>query len=372
QRYWGEPFPIVHLEDEGALPLPEELLPLELPQVDEFRPTEDGRPPLARAGEEWLGVELPDGSFAYRETNTMPQWAGSCWYYLRYLDARNDQEPWRRDLENYWMPVDLYVGGVEHAVLHLLYARFWHKVLYDCGLVSTREPFKRLFNQGMILAPSFRDERGKYFAREELKERGGKLYPPDSDAPVIVQVEKMAKSKLNGVDPMEVIERYGADSVRLYELFMGPLEQAKPWQMEGLEGIYRFLARTWRLVVDPANGELSPRLTEAPGDSEPELFRSLHRTLKKVAEDTEALRFNTAISQMMIFVNDATAAASLPRETMKLFVQALSPYAAHLAEELWQLLGGEGLVCQTTWPEHDEALCAEDTITVVVQVNGKV
>ncbi len=371
QRYWGEPFPVVHLDDGTVVPLPEDQLPVEIPHIDQYRPTEDGRPPLARAGDDWLMVELPDGRRGVRETNTMPQWAGSCWYYLRYLDADNDRAAWDLELEKYWLPVDLYVGGVEHAVLHLLYARFWHKVLYDCGLVASKEPFKRLFNQGMILAPSYRSAGGKYYPREELEERGGELYPPGEDTPVEVQVERMGKSKMNGVDPMEVIGRYGADAVRLYELFMGPLEQTKPWQMEGLEGVYRFLGRIWRLCVDERSNALAPAITDAPASSEPELEKTLHRTIKKVRDDTEGLRFNTAIAQMMVFVNEATAAATLPREILETFTRVLSPYAPHLAEEMWHRLGSEDLVVQTAWPEHDEALCKEDLITIVVQVNGK-
>ncbi len=371
QRYWGEPFPILHLEDGTILPLPESDLPVEIPHIDEYRPTEDGRPPLARAGDDWLMVELPDGRRGIRETNTMPQWAGSCWYYLRYIDANNDRAAWDPELEKYWLPVDLYVGGVEHAVLHLLYARFWHKVLFDCGLVSHPEPFQKLFNQGMILATSYRSQGGKYYPREALIERDGKLYPEGEDDPVSVQVERMGKSKLNGVDPMRVIEEYGADAVRLYELFMGPLEQTKPWQMEGLEGIHRFLSRVWRLIVDERTGELASKLTDAPPSSEATLEKSLHKTLKKVHDDTAGLRFNTAIAQMMIFVNEATSASTLPRETLKTFLLALSPYAPHVAEEAWKLLGAEGLIVQSDWPAHDEALCAEDMITLIVQVNGK-
>ena len=371
QRYWGEPFPIVHLDDGTVVPLPTESLPITLPEIDEYRPTEDGRPPLARAGEDWLMVELPDGRKGVRETNTMPQWAGSCWYYLRYIDAKNEEQPWNPELEKYWLPVDLYIGGVEHAVLHLLYARFWHKVLYDCGLVATKEPFHKLFNQGMILATSYRDKGGKYHLREHLEKRDGHFFVPGDNQAVDVQVEKMGKSKLNGIDPMQVIEEYGADAVRLYELFMGPLEQVKPWQMESVEGIHRFLSRTWRLVVDDFSGELNPKLTDAPASSSPDLMKVLHQTIKKVTEDTAGLRFNTAIAQMMIFVNAATAAESLPREIAKDFLRVLAPYAAHLAEEAWERLGGEGLVCQAEWPPWDENLCAEEQITVVVQVNGK-
>jgi leucyl-tRNA synthetase len=316
-------------------------------------------------------VELPDGRKGVRETNTMPQWAGSCWYYLRYIDAGNEKQAWNPELEKYWLPVDLYIGGVEHAVLHLLYARFWHKVLYDCGLVASKEPFQKLFNQGMILATSYRDQGGKYHPREGLEKRGDKFFVPGDDLPVAVQVEKMGKSKLNGIDPMQVIEEYGADAVRLYELFMGPLEQVKPWQMESVEGIHRFLSRVWRLVVNDFSGDLNPRLTDAPSSSEPAVEKVLHQTIKKVTEDTEGLRFNTAIAQMMIFVNEATGAQTLPRETIGSFLRILAPYAAHLAEEAWERLGEEGLVCQAEWPAWDDALCVEEQITVVVQVNGK-
>jgi leucyl-tRNA synthetase len=286
-----------------------------------------------------------------RETNTMPQWAGSCWYYLRFVDPDNRREPWSAAAERYWMPVDLYVGGVEHAVLHLLYARFWHKVLYDCGLVHTAEPFQRLFNQGMILAYSYRDQRGRY-------------YHPS-------QVEKMSKSKLNVVSPDEVIEQYGADAMRLYELFMGPLEQVKPWQMSGVEGVYRFLQRVWRLVVDERTGAAAERLTDAPPASEPALERALHATIKKVLEDTEGLRFNTAIAQMMIFVNEATGSATLPRAIVRDFLAVLAPYAPHLGEELWARLGAGDLIARAPWPRHDPALCEEQTVELAVQVNGK-
>ena len=371
QRYWGEPFPIVHLEDGSTIALPEDQLPVRLPEIDEYRPTDDGKPPLARAGDDWLMVELPDGRRGVRETNTMPQWAGSCWYYLRYIDPRNEDAPWDPELEKYWLPVDLYVGGVEHAVLHLLYARFWHKVLYDCGLVASKEPFQKLFNQGMILATSYRDQDGKYHPADSVEKRDSAHFVPGDDRPLDVQVEKMAKSKLNGVDPLQVIEEYGADSVRLYELFMGPLEQTKPWQMESVEGIYRFLGRVWRLVVNDRNGELSEKVVDDPAESQEELRKVLHRTIQKVGEDTEGLRFNTAISQMMVFSNAATQASTLPRAILLDFVRVLAPYAAHLAEELWSRLGGEGLVCHATWPEYDPELCQDELITVVVQVKGK-
>jgi leucyl-tRNA synthetase len=371
QRYWGEPFPIVHTDDGEVVALPEEALPIELPQIDQYRPTEDGRPPLARADEDWLRVQLPDGRWGTRETNTMPQWAGSCWYYLRYLDPTNTVEAWSQEVENYWMPVDLYVGGVEHAVLHLLYARFWHKVLFDCGLVHTREPFQKLFNQGMILAYSYRDQAGKYYHPDEVEEKDGEFFAKTTGVPVESQIEKMSKSKLNVVNPDDVINAYGADAMRLYELFMGPLEVQKPWQMKGVEGVNRFLHRVWRLVVDSKTGELNTRITDEAANSNEELNRVLHKTIKKVTSDTESLQMNTAIAQMMIFVNEATTSETLPREILSAFLRILGPYAPHLSEELWARLGNEGLLAHAPWPSHDEELCQDDLISIVVQVNGK-
>lgn len=371
QRYWGEPFPILHADDGEILAVDEADLPVELPPVDEYKPTSDGQPPLGRAADDWRRVQLKDGRMATRELNTMPQWAGSCWYYLRYIDPQNGEAAWKTDLEKYWMPVDLYVGGVEHAVLHLLYARFWHKVLFDCGLVSTKEPFQKLFNQGMILAYSHQDEAGKYYGPDDVEEKDGKMVVKATGVAVKSQIEKMSKSRLNVVNPDDVIERYGADALRLYELFMGPLEQVKPWQMAGVEGVSRFLARTWRLIVDEESNGLSARIVDADASTEPALQKLLHKTIKKIVEDTTALRFNTAISQMMTFVNEATSTATLPKSILMPFCQVLSPYAAHLAEELWSRLGGEGLVCTTGWPAHDEALCVDDEITLGVQVNGK-
>jgi leucyl-tRNA synthetase len=373
QRYWGEPFPILHLEDGTMMALPEDELPLTLPSVDAYKPTEDGQPPLARAGDDWLMVTLPDGRKGMRETNTMPQWAGSCWYYLRYIDPQNDNAPWSPEAERYWMPVDLYVGGVEHAVLHLLYSRFWHKVLYDCGLVSTIEPFQQLFNQGMILAYSYQDANGKYYYPDEVEEQDGAWYTKRGQMPVQTQIEKMSKSKLNVVDPDDVIAQYGADAMRLYELFIGPLSASAPWQMTGVDGIYRFLQRVWRLVVDENTGGLNAKLADVPGDRVPGLWKQLHKTIKEVVEDTSTIdKMNTAISHMMVFVNAATQAEMLPRETVTAFLRVLSPYAPHITEELWERLGESGLLAHATWPVHDEALCIDETNTIVVQVNGRV
>lgn len=372
QRYWGEPFPIVHYEDGSIGTVEEGSLPIVLPDVDAYRPTDDGEPPLARAPKHWMEVPMPDGRVATRETNTMPQWAGSCWYYLRYLDAHNAHAPFSSEAENYWMPVDLYIGGVEHAVLHLLYARFWHKVLFDCGLVHTKEPFRKLFNQGMILAHSYRDAAGKYYHPGEVEQRDGKPFNKSSGAPLISQVEKMSKSKNNVVNPDDVIRDYGADALRLYELFMGPLEQVKPWQMDGVEGVYRFLSRVWRLIIDDKTGTPHGRITSDAPEAAPRLNVVLHKTIRKVTEDSEKLCFNTAISQMMIFINEATGSEKIPQSVVNDFLRILSPYAPHLAEELWHRLGHQGFVCTEHWPKFDLALTEDTKVTVVVQINGKI
>ena len=371
QRYWGEPFPLIHCADGKVAAVPLDSLPVTLPEVDEYRPTQTGEPPLARAPKSWREVKLPDGRSGLRETNTMPQWAGSCWYYLRFADPKNTDAPWSKEAEDYWLPVDLYIGGVEHAVLHLLYARFWHKVLFDCGLVHTQEPFQKLFNQGMILGQSFSDAQGKYYPAKDVENVDGKFKVKATGAPLHSQIEKMAKSKHNGVNPDDVIDQYGADAMRLYELFMGPLEQTKPWNMDGVEGVSRFLARVWRLAIDQETGKLSARITQAPGSSEPALWKTLHRTIKKISEDTEKLAFNTAISQMMIFVNEATSAKTLPSEILTLFFKTLSPYAPHLAEELNERMGEKQILARADWPKHDESLCQDANVTIVVQVNGK-
>ena len=333
QRYWGEPIPIVHCPEHGTVAVPESELPLRLPEMNDYTPAGNAEPPLAKATD-WVNTKCPlCGGPAKRETNTMPQWAGSCWYFLRYIDPHNDQAFVAKDKEKYWMPVDLYVGGAEHAVLHLLYSRFWHKVLYDLGHVSTPEPFTRLVNQGMILG-----------------EDG----------------QKMSKSRGNVINPDDVVREYGADAFRMYEMFMGPLEATKPWNTQGLEGVYRFLGRVWRLYCNE-DGKLILDDSEPAGT----LLKVLHQTIKKVGGDTEALAFNTAISQMTIFVNEVTAQERRPRKLLEPFVLALAPYAPHLAEELWEKLDHQQTLAYEPWPGFDEALLKENTVTVILQVNGK-
>ena len=367
QRYWGEPFPIIHLEDGTMMPVPAENLPVRLPELDQYKPTETGDPPLARATE-WVNVEV-NGMKGQRETNIMPQWAGSCWYYLRYMDAHNTELPFSPEAERYWGPVDLYIGGVEHAVLHLLYARFWHKVLYDVGLVHTKEPFQRLFNQGMILAESYREASGRYRHPEEVEQRGADWFVRGEDTPVVAQVEKMSKSKLNVVNPIDVIEEYGADALRMYEMFMGPLEQVTPWQTNSVQGIYRFLQRVWRLVVDSNTGEMNPKLADVPIPDD--LNRALHIAIRESNEGIEALKLNTPISRMMEFVNEATRLETVPIAAVEDLLRLLSPYAPHLSEELWQRLGHEGLCSEESWPTFDEQALQSSTVELVVQVQGK-
>ncbi len=369
QRYWGEPFPIVLLDDDEVVPVPEEELPVELPEIDDYRPTEDARPPLARAGDDWAVVTLPDGRVGRRETNTMPQWAGSCWYYLRFIDPRNDRAAWDPEKERYWMPVDLYVGGAEHAVLHLLYARFWHMVLYDLGLVSTPEPFARLVNQGMILGLSYRDSRGRIIPADRVEHRDGKAFDPETGEELEEFPAKMSKSLGNVVNPDDIIDDYGADAMRMYEMFMGPLADSKPWNTQGLEGISRFLGRVWRLFV-AEDGALHPAITdEEPAD---DLQRLRHRTIRQVTDDIEALHFNTAISALMVMANGLRDRERRPRGVMEDFVLLLSPFAPHLAEELWRRLGHEESLAYHPWPVAEEKWLREDVVTVVVMVNGKV
>ncbi len=329
QRYWGEPIPIVHCPKDGIVPLPEDQLPLTLPEVESYAPTGTGESPLA-AIDEWVNTTCPIcGGPAKRETNTMPQWAGSCWYYLRYIDPQNSTAFAAKDKIEYWLPVDLYVGGTEHAVLHLLYSRFWHKVLYDLGLVNTIEPFQRLVNQGMILGEDN---------------------------------QKMSKSRGNVINPDDIIHQFGADAMRMYEMFMGPLEVSKPWITSGLSGVSRFLERLYAIGEKPVNGE----------EGSKELIRLLHKTLKKVSEDTASLNFNTAISAMMVYSAELNKLETIPRALWEPLVKMVSPYAPHLAEELWEKLGEKESVSKSDWPAYDEKLCVDDEVTIVVQINGKI
>lgn len=335
QRYWGEPIPVIHWEDGTTTTLPEEELPLLLPKTDKIKPSGTGESPLANI-EEWVSVTDPQtGMKGRRDTNTMPQWAGSSWYYLRFMDPGNDFELAGEEALDYWQNVDLYIGGAEHAVLHLLYARFWHKFLYDLGIVKTKEPFQKLFNQGMILGTNN---------------------------------EKMSKSKGNVVNPDDIVASHGADTLRLYEMFMGPLDASTAWSENGIEASRRFLDRVWRLMIDE-NGKVRDRITNVnPGN----LDKLYHQTVKKVTEDYEQLHFNTAISQMMIFVNEANKAEALPIYYMEGFLQLLAPIAPHIAEELWKKLGHTASIGTIAWPTYDESLLQEDEVEVIFQVNGKV
>ncbi len=361
QRYWGEPFPILHFEDgtRRALDLAE--LPLCPPELSDYKPTAGGLSPLAKV-KEWVEIDDPKtGKKALRETNTMPQWAGSCWYYLRFCDPHNDEAAWDLEKERYWMPVDLYVGGVEHAVLHLLYARFWHKVLYDLGLVSTLEPFQTLRNQGLVTAPSFKRPGGGYVPPEEVHKKGDLYTHIGTEEELIPLVEKMSKSKLNGVTPDEIIEEFGADTLRLYEMFMAPFEQEKIWNADAIQGCRRFLNRIFELVI-------SDKVTE---HDTPEGSKLAHRLVAAVEKDIEALHFNTAIAKMMEFINAFQNLESYPKSALKYLIQALYPFAPHLAEEAWQHLGEKESLTFVPFPVVDPALLEETTALYVVQINGK-
>ena len=333
QRYWGEPIPILHDSDDNTVPVSEEELPVNLPQVESYQPTGTGESPLAKVSS-W--VEVNEGGKTYlRETNTMPQWAGSCWYYLRFIDPHNKDAVWSKEKESYWMPVDLYIGGQEHAVLHLLYARFWHHVLYDLDLVSTKEPFTRLFNQGMI-----QGEDGL----------------------------KMSKSRGNSINPDEIVETSGADALRLFEMFMGPLDKAKPWSTTGLQGSHRFLKRIWRMF-DSENGGM--QITDADPAEDKKLYKLLHRTIMKVTIDIENLRFNTAISALMTLGNKMKSRMSVSRANAESFILMISPFVPHIAEEIWRRLGHTETIVFENWPEYNELLAKEDLTNIAVQVNGK-
>ncbi|HPB42065.1 MAG TPA: leucine--tRNA ligase [Sphaerochaeta sp.] len=364
QRYWGEPIPLLHCEKCGTVPVPEDQLPLLLPEVTSYEPSGTGESPLAKI-DSWVNTACPVcGGAARRETNTMPQWAGSCWYHLRYLDPGNTERFTGEDAEKYWMPVDLYVGGAEHAVLHLLYARFWHMVLYDLGFVSTEEPYQRLINQGMITSYAYQRKDKSLVPTDEVTEVAPERWIETTTGESLERViAKMSKSLKNVINPDDIIHEYGADSMRMYEMFMGPLEVSKPWSTAGLVGIYRFLDRIWRLYdeVDIVD--------EAPND---ELLRTLHKTIKKVTEDTRDLAFNTAISQMMVLVNELYKESVFPRTVAETFVKLLSPYVPHLAEELWERLGHKPSISKVQWPAWDEELTVDANIEVVFQINGKV
>ena len=335
QRYWGEPFPLIHKDDKVEL-IPEEDLPVMLPEVENYKPSDDGKSPLSLINN-WVEVKDENSNIiGLRETNTMPQWAGSCWYFLRFTDPNNTNEAWSKENENYWMPVDLYIGGQEHAVLHLLYSRFWHHVLYDLGLVSTKEPFKKLYNQGMILGDDG---------------------------------TKMSKSRGNVINPEEIMDEYGSDSMRLYEMFMGPLNKSKPWSTKGLQGCYRFLNKLWSIIVDD-NGNLSSKIVDKDEEDKDTLFLH-HQTIKKLADDIENLHFNTAVSQLMIYCNHLQKCNTVSKKLIEELVVILSPFVPHLSEEFWSLLGHSETITYQSWPHFDDNLMQLDEVTITVQVNGK-
>ncbi len=361
QRYWGEPFPVKHYDD-GRIELVEESeLPVMLPELEKFEPGANGESPLANSTA-WLYGEDKKGKFR-RETNTMPQWAGSCWYYLRYIDPSNDQEPFSQEAVNYWMPVDLYIGGAEHAVLHLLYSRFWHKVLFDLGIVSTDEPYQKLYNQGMILAFAYETATGSKVPSDEVEEREGQYYHKTTGEQLNQIVAKMSKSLKNVVNPDDVVASYGADSLRLYEMFMGPLDATKPWTDTGVKGVYNFLQRAYRFFSDLEN--------IYDGEEDKEVLKALHQSIKKVESDIESLKFNTAISQFMIFTNLALKKGKVTRDTALCFARILSPFAPHMGEELWNLLGNTSSIAFAPWPQVNEAYLVEDSFEYPVSFNGK-
>ena len=374
QRYWGEPFPVIHWEDGTQSLVDEGDLPLTLPELADYKPTGTGEPPLAKAAD-WVNVTRADGMKGIRETNTMPQWAGSCWYYLRYIDPTNENAFCDPELLKQWLPVDLYVGGAEHAVLHLLYSRFWHKVLFDLGLVPTSEPFQRLVNQGMILGMAYKNARGVLIPMDHVEWKDGKPFGPKnwglegadlSELEELVEFPaKMSKSLKNVVNPDDVIRDFGADSLRLYEMFMGPLQVVKPWQTKGVEGVHRFLKRANRLVTETPLADRPMTKAEA---------KTLNAMVKKVGEDLESLAFNTGISAMMVFINEAedeAKAGGLPKTFLETFVLCLAPYAPHLGEELWQFLGHDTTLAYEPWPAYDPKALVEDEIEIPVQVLGK-
>ena len=374
QRYWGEPFPVIHWADGTQSLVDEGDLPLTLPELADYKPTGTGEPPLAKATD-WVNVTRADGVKGVRETNTMPQWAGSCWYYLRYIDPTNDKAFCDPELLKQWLPVDLYVGGAEHAVLHLLYSRFWHKVLFDLGLVPTSEPFQKLVNQGMILGMAYKNKRGVLIPMDHVEWKDGKPFGPvnwgmeGADLTAVEELTefpaKMSKSLKNVVNPDDVIRDFGADSLRLYEMFMGPLQVVKPWQTSGVKGVHNFLKRANRLVTETKAADRAMTKAES---------KTLNAMIKKVGEDLEAMAFNTGISAMMVFINEAedeARAGDLPKEMLEKFVLCLAPYAPHLGEELWQFLGHDDTLAYEPWPAFDPKALVEDEIEIPVQVLGK-
>ena len=362
QRYWGEPIPIIHWEDGTSTSVPENELPLVLPVTKDIRPSGTGESPLANLTG-WLEVTREDGVKGRRETNTMPQWAGSSWYYLRYIDPHNNEKLADEELLKAWLPVDIYIGGAEHAVLHLLYARFWHKFLYDIGVVPTKEPFQKLFNQGMILGTSYRDSRGALVATDKVEKRDGSFFNIETGEELEQAPAKMSKSLKNVVNPDDVVEQYGADTLRVYEMFMGPLDASIAWSEEGLEGSRKFLDRVYRLLNSK----------ELVSENSGALDKVYHETVKSVTEQIEELKFNTAIAQLMIFVNAANKEEKLYVEYAKGFIQLLAPFAPHLAEELWQAVAQTGeSISYVTWPTYDESKLVEAEVEIVVQIKGKV
>ena len=362
QRYWGEPFPVIHWEDGEVSLIDDEDLPLELPELEKYTPGDSGESPLANA-EDWLIVTDKNGRKGRRETNTMPQWAGSCWYYLRYIDPRNDEQIFDPAKEAYWMPVDLYIGGAEHAVLHLLYSRFWHKVLFDLGVVSTDEPFTKLFNQGMILAFAYETSTGAKVSSDLAEEKDGKFFHTETGEELKQIVAKMSKSLKNVVNPDDVIEKYGADSLRLYEMFMGPLDERKPWAENGVKGVFNFLNRVYRFFADTGN------ITD--GEEDAEVAKLLHQTIRKVESDIENLKFNTAVSALMVFNNLVIKKGKVTKETAETFAKILAPFAPHMAEELWSVYGNENTLAYEVWPWVNESLLQEDVYEYPVSFNGK-
>jgi leucyl-tRNA synthetase len=360
QRYWGEPIPIIHWEDGTSTAVPEQDLPLVLPKTSDIKPSGTGESPLANLTD-WLSVTREDGVKGRRETNTMPQWAGSSWYFLRYIDPKNSEQLADPELLKEWLPVDIYIGGAEHAVLHLLYARFWHKFLYDIGVVPTKEPFQKLYNQGMILGTSYRDGRGALVASDKVEARDGKFYNLENGEELEQGPAKMSKSLKNVINPDDVVEQYGADTLRLYEMFMGPLDASIAWSTEGLEGSHKFLERVYRLLTEKT----------ITAEKDGKLDRVYNETVKLVTEHLDALKFNTAISQLMIFVNAANKLPELPLDYAKGFIQLLAPFAPHLGEELWQTLTGEAGISYVAWPTFDDSKLQDDEVEIVLQVLGK-